>query len=96
MLILYEFTLTIIFRQHLQIKGITICKHAPGLLQITLSIYRAKPQDIGYDPYKKWTDSFYPTLIFAYICTMKVRHSQAGNTISVCHCSLLSLYLYKI
>lgn len=38
MLILYEFTLTIIFRQHLQIKGITICKHAPGLLQITLSI----------------------------------------------------------
>ena len=26
-------------------------------------------QNIGYDPYKKWTDSFYPTLIFAYICT---------------------------
>ena len=84
MLILYEFTLIIIFRQHIQIKGITICKHAPGLLQITLSIYRAKAQvvhlflylplcsylqNIGYDPYKKWTDSFYPTLIFAYICT---------------------------
>ena len=44
MLILYEFTLIIIFRQHIQIKGITICKHAPGLLQITLSIYRAKAQ----------------------------------------------------